>query len=120
MSNRLVFLVMAMGVLTGSSPPAAAQDMMAKYSDTSGTSFSLQVVAPKDQAREYAFCKVVWFAESRKVESVSLSQPSYGDLSQAPQEWTLFNTDPAVKTEEWTVMTTIAYLPDDPQYADNY
>lgn len=120
MSNRLLFSLLAMGVLAGWPPPAGAQDMMAKYSETSETSFSLQVVAPKGQAREYAFCKAVWMAESRKVPSLSLGQPQYADLSQAPQEWTLFNAAPPVKKEEWTVMTTTAYFPEDPQYSDNY
>lgn len=104
-SRRLQILGWAftIGVAFGYACSSQAQDMIAKYYDISDSGFSVEATAPRATIREYAICKAVWFAEMKKVQSVSLGDPSYSEPVPLP-EW------PASPPKDWVTVRTTAHL----------
>lgn len=79
MINRLLLVILASlfsGCATTSSSPQ--QSMIASFYDMKENSLSVQAIAPSQAIREYAICKVVWFAEKKKAEKIAIGDPEYG------------------------------------------
>ena len=107
MRTRLVAaLAMTAALVVGTAKSAQAENFIASFSDMSDTKFSVQVISPRDVIREYAICKAVWFAEKKKIEKMSLSNPVYNETPKGPPGF------PIRIPEGWIGLNATAYLTD--------
>ncbi|WP_319557694.1 hypothetical protein [Thiomicrorhabdus sp.] len=75
--SLVILVLMLSGCATATNMPQ--QSMSASFYDMNEKSFSIQAVAPPQAIREYAICKVIWFAEKKKAEKVAIGDPRYGN-----------------------------------------
>jgi hypothetical protein len=107
MPVKLVAAVATAGsLLVGIVTPAKANNFTASFYDMSDSKFSVQAISPRDVIREYAVCKAVWFAEKKKAQKMSLSDPVYSDSPKPPPGY------PMRIPDGWIALNTTAYLTD--------
>jgi hypothetical protein len=93
-------------VLVGIATPSKAENFVATFSDMSNAKFTVKAIASRDVIREYAVCKAVWFAEKKKAQKMSLSDPVFDESPKAPPGLTMRVSD------GWVAVTATAYLTD--------
>src|SRR6185437_2283004 len=89
--------------LSACSSTSGNPQFVTAFHDMSDKSFGIQAIAPPSVVRELAICKAVWFAEKKRIEKISLSNPSYGSVGSA-------GPLPVKVPDDWTVLNTTAYM----------
>lgn len=102
-----ITLIVIVGLFVGALQRCQAEGLVAQFSNITDTKFSIQAISPREEIREFAICKAVWFAEKKKWTKMSLGDPVYSNFPRKlPGEG-------EIKVPEgWIALTTTAYLSD--------
>jgi hypothetical protein len=75
----LTTLAISISLLACTTQAGDSENFVTSFYDMSEQKFGIEAIAPPNVVRELAVCKAVWLAEKKHVQSISLSNPVYGE-----------------------------------------